>query len=299
MRPGRIPVTRELAKGHGVVVQCPAMYFTTHTPRLELREHVERLWYYDGLSPVHRLERVLPDGTFELIVNLRDDVRHVFSCEEHRPVAAYRRAWLSGAHSRHIVIDTAPNSSMMGAHFKPGGAAAVLGLPATALSNQVVELDAVWGQVGVDLRDALLEAPTPAAKFRVLEDFLLLCGQRARGGHPAVRHALRRLVAEPTTRSIAAVADELGFSHKHLIQRFRDEVGLTPKRFCRIRRFRQVLQAVEARRGIEWADLAADCGYFDQAHFIHEFREFSGLNPSAYLQQRGEYLGHVPVSGRG
>ena len=97
--------------------------------------------------------------------------------------------------------------------------------------------------------------------------------------------------------SIDNVAGELGVSHKHLIQRFRDEVGLTPKRFCRIRRFRSVLSAIQNQHTVDWADLACACGYFDQAHFIREFRDFSGLNPSAYLTQRGEYLGYVPVAG--
>jgi len=273
------------------------MLFLTRQPCPELREFVDWYWFYEGLSPAHRLERVLPDGTFELCINLRDELRHTYDLDDHRPKSAYRRAWLSGAHARHIVIDTAANSSMMGVHFKPAGAAGVLGMPAGEMTDRVVELDAIWGQAGLDLHNSLLEAPTPDARFAVLENFLLRRTQRARVRSPAIRHALSRFITEPAMVSIDAVADELGVSHKHLIQCFRDEVGLTPKRFCRIRRFQSVLRAIQKQRRVEWADLACACGYFDQAHFIREFRDFSGLNPSAYLTQRGEYLGYVPVAG--
>jgi AraC-like DNA-binding protein len=271
------------------------MIFVTHQPCPALCEFVSWFWFYDGYNPAHRLERLMPDGTFELCINLRDEVRHVYDRDKHQPVAAYRGAWLSGTHARHIVIDSTPDSSMMGVHFKPGGAAGVLGMSAGEMANRVVELDSVWGRAGLELREALLESPTPGAKFVVLESFLLRLAKGARGRSPAIRYALRRFATEPGVMSIGMVANELGLSHKHLIQRFRDEVGLTPKRFCRIQRFQSVLRAIEKQRGVEWADLACACGYFDQAHFIHEFSDFSGLNPSAYLTQRGEYLGFVPV----
>jgi AraC-like DNA-binding protein len=131
----------------------------------------------------------------------------------------------------------------------------------------------------------------------VLEHFLLRQAKLARDGNPAIHHALRRFNTQPSVPSIAAVADELGVSHKHLIQQFRNEVGLTPKRYCRIQRFQSVLRAIQNQRKVEWADIACAGGYFDQAHFIREFRDFSGLNPAAYLTQRGEYLGYVPVEG--
>lgn len=271
------------------------MIFVRQQPCPALREFVDWFWFYDGYTPAHQLERLMPDGTFELCINLRNEVRHVYDRNKLQPVAAYRRAWLSGTHARHIVIDSTPDSSMMGVHFKPGGAAGILGMPAGEMTDRVVELDSVWGRPGLELHEALLESPTPTAKFAVLDSFLLRQAKRGHAHSPAIRHALRRLTAEPGMMSIGTTAIELGWSHKHLIERFRDEVGLTPKRFSRIQRFQMVLRAIEKKRGVDWADLACACGYFDQAHFIREFYGFSGLNPSAYLMQQGEYLGFVPV----
>ena len=71
--------------------------------------------------------------------------------------------------------------------------------------------------------------------------------------------------------------------------------SVTPKLFCRVRRFQQVLRLIGSGRPVAWAAVAADCGYFDQAHFIHDFRAFSGINPSTYIAQRTEHLNHVPM----
>jgi AraC-like DNA-binding protein len=78
----------------------------------------------------------------------------------------------------------------------------------------------------------------------------------------------------------------LGLSHKHFISEFRREVGLTPKLFCRVRRFQQVLAQIHSRACVSWTDVAYNCGYFDQAHFINDFRLFAGVNPSTYLREQ-------------
>ncbi len=94
---------------------------------------------------------------------------------------------------------------------------------------------------------------------------------------------------------ISGIASDLGLSQKHFIDLFRDRVGLTPKKFCRVRRFQNALHHMEHDRRLDWAGLATDIGYYDQSHFIRDFHSFAGLNPSAYLTERGEYVGFIPV----
>ncbi len=91
------------------------------------------------------------------------------------------------------------------------------------------------------------------------------------------------------------LTERLGLSPKRFIQLFSQQVGLTPKVYCRVQRFQRVLQTVQLQQQVDWADVAAGCGYYDQAHFIRDFRAFSGFNPSAYLSLRGENLNHVPL----
>jgi AraC-like DNA-binding protein len=113
--------------------------------------------------------------------------------------------------------------------------------------------------------------------------------------HGAVGFALRRFMAAPHMTTMASVSEQIGLSPKRFIQVFRDETGFTPKVFCRIRRFHRALDRMEGRKNVEWANVALDCGYFDQAHFIHDFRAFSGINPSAYLAHRTPHRNHVPL----
>jgi hypothetical protein len=84
-------------------------------------------------------------------------------------------------------------------------------------------------------------------------------------------------------------------SARRFIEVFTDEVGLTPKLFCRVQRFQETVRRIGMGRRVDWAGMALDCGYFDQAHFIHDFRAFSGLSPSAYAAQRTGHLNHVPI----
>jgi AraC-like DNA-binding protein len=180
---------------------------------------------------------------------------------------------------------------MIGAHFKPGGAARFLGLPACELCRQVVELDALWGAGIWEWRERLLAAPSPQAKFEVFEQMLrqrMAAASAKAGGNRGVTWAIGEFVREPHLQSIAAVAHDVGVSHKQFIEQFRREVGLTPKLFCRIRRFQEVLGHIHSQKTVNWADVACSCGYFDQAHFVNDFLAFAGLNPSAYLDRRLE-----------
>ena len=257
-----------------------------HVPRPPLSVFVDFLWFYEDLFPGHDLEHVLPDGTFELIINLDERPRRLFDRHDKRRYESFHRGWFSGTHREYLVIDALPASSMIGAHFRPGGAAQLLGLPAGELAGRVVELDAVWGNHVWDWRERILEATGARAKFKLLEQLLLerLAAARKRRERPrGLGWAVDRFLREPHVQNIRDVSQALGLSHKHFIELFQREVGLTPKRFCRIRRFQQVLRQIHRRKRVDWADVATSCGYFDQAHLINEFTGFSGLSPSRYL----------------
>jgi AraC-like DNA-binding protein len=260
-------------------------------PAAPLNKHVSWLWYYRDYYPDHERQFVLPDGTFELIINLEERTRKLFDRNDFSQYEAFRRGWISGAQQSYQVIDALPGSSMIGAHFKPGGASPFLGMPADELKDKVVELDCLWGNLAGEWRDRLLATSKPQEKLALLERLLLkrlAAWQRHAEQSQTVLWALARFVSEPQVPSIRAVASGLGISHKHFISRFRTEVGLTPKTFCRVRRFHQVLSQIHCKKGVVWTDVAYNCGYFDQAHFINDFVAFAGVNPSAYLRQQIE-----------
>jgi hypothetical protein len=127
-----------------------------YRPVTPLSQFIEFFWFHKDLVSTHRMERVLPDGTFELVINLDPIPRKLFDRDDLRRYREFRRAWVSGTQSEFLVIDALPRSSMMGIHFRPGGAAPFLGMPATELADQVIDTDAVWGAAADDLHQRLL-----------------------------------------------------------------------------------------------------------------------------------------------
>lgn len=249
------------------------MRFLAHIPGPPLSSFVDYMWSL-GDAPAHATERIVPSGTLELVINLHEDEIRIYD-----PSGAIRRfsgAVVSGAYRRFFVIDTRAHASLVGVHFRPGGAEPFLGAPPGALIDRHVDLDALWPGPAVQLRDRLCEA-APAARFAVLEQVLLRRLSRHRGGHPAVPLALARLARPDTT--IGDVAAHLGLSRRRLIEVFTAEVGMTPKRLTRVLRFQRAIALARCAGTPDWGRLASQCGYFDQPHLIHDFQELAGLSP--------------------
>jgi AraC-like DNA-binding protein len=254
------------------------MLYRRHTLVPPLSHFVELLWLFEA-APSHSRERVLPTGTVELVINLGD------SSDGFDAVVA-------GPHSRFFVLDTSRPVSVIGAHFRPGGAFPFLKLPLDELRNQHVALDALWGARATELRERLLAAQGPEARLLLLERLLGSWLHGARAGHSVVGHALAAFERGP--RRIGGVVEGTGLSSRRFIRLFSDEVGLTPKSFCRVRRFQRTVTRLHGLRAVDWAETALACGYYDQAHMIHDFRDFSGLSPASYLSRRVEHMNHVP-----
>ena len=270
----------------------------TYIPQPPLANFVEKFWWDEGNALPHTKERILPHGSMDLIINLHKDTFRVYDQQHHDHIQSFRGCLLTGARSEFSLIDTANLVSTVSVHFKPGGAFPFLPLPAGELHNRNVSLDELWGQEASDLREQLLEAGTPDSMFRILEQFLLSHIARPLALHPAVAYSLKefqRVPPYPNTQTISEVSERIGLSHKRFVQVFREAVGLTPKLFCRVLRFQEVLHLIEQGQQIEWAQIAQTCGYFDQAHFLHDFRDFSGITPTTYLTQRSEHRNHVPL----
>jgi AraC-like DNA-binding protein len=267
-----------------------------HIPRPPLSQFVNLLWLYEGYTQPHAKERVLPTGEMQIVINLLEDKSCIYDRDDTQRCRTFSGSLFSGAHSEYQVISTAGQRFLIGVHFRPGGAFPFLRMPAGEMRDTTVSLDTLWGAAAVDLRDRLLGAPTHRARFEILERALMAEFGRGFNRHDAVGFALRRFMAEPHLTTVSGVTDQIGLSPKRFIQVFRDETGFTPKVFCRIRRFQQALALMEGRKSVEWANVALDCGYFDQAHFIHDFRAFSGINPTSYLAHRTEHRNHVPLA---
>jgi AraC-like DNA-binding protein len=271
------------------------MFFAAHKPSPPLSDFVDVLWLYEGYDVSHDKERLLPDGSVELVINLAEDCIRVY--DSHHPEKSYTvpGCIVSGPRSEFFVIDTASEACTIGVHFKPGGAFPFFRVPPAEMANQSVALECLWGAGATRLRERLLSADSPEAKFRVLQLCLLEELSKPLQHHRAVNFALKQLCGVMQAPPVARVVDQVGFSQRRFIQLFTEEVGLTPKLFSRVSRFQKVIQTAHALDDISWTRIALDCGYYDQAHFIHDFQAFAGITPSEYLARKTPHVNHVPM----
>jgi AraC-like DNA-binding protein len=270
------------------------MEYRIRRPRASLAGFVDVLWYYEGPARPHKMERLLPDGSMELVVNLADDEVRVYDRRDQSRYERLSGGVLIGPHSDFFVIDTAEQQRVLGVHFRPGGAFPFLSLPAEELHGLHVSLAEVWSGFATEFRERLLAAPDTETRFDLLESALLHRLARPLAHHPAVGFALREF-HRPDNGAVAAVREQTGLSERRFIELFRQQVGLPPKLYCRVRRFQRAIRRVAHERAIDWADVAISSGYFDQAHLIHDFRAISGLSPGEYAALRTEHLNHVPI----
>ncbi len=273
--------------------------YLTYTPAAPLNEFVERIWLVSGAQSPRR-ERILPSGTIELVINLLEDQVRIDQTMHCAQVQTLSGAVVSGAYSAAFVIDAIQHAAMIGVHFRPGGAFAVLGVPSAEFTDAHLDLATLWGDdAASELRERLCAATTHRARFEYLERVLIERLPTTRRLHPVVLFALECFGPHGSGASVRDVARRSGFSHRRFLTIFKSEVGLPPKAFCRILRFQHV-HAVAQRTGrINWAELALTCGFYDQPHLTNEFRRLSGVTPTQYAraihQTRDLLSGHVAI----
>jgi len=268
-------------------------------PSAPLSQFVQCFWYCEGAPVTHSKERLMPTGEACIIFNLRDEPIRIYDWKNPDQLETFGESVLSGARSEPFVIDTLQQERVFGIQFRAGGSFPFFRIPSAEAENRDLPLECVWRGGANAMREQLLEAKSTSEMFAVAHTALLQQLVRPLELHPAVVFAARRFGTNPHTATVASVLDSIGMSHRRFAQLFHEQTGLGPKTFCRVRRFQRVLRTIHAARGTEWTQIALDCGYFDQAHFIHDFRAFSGINPSKYLANYKDFPrhhNHLPVA---
>lgn len=263
------------------------------SPVAALEPFVRWLWSAERTALPHARERLLPSGCFDLIIPLHAD--HLLRFADAADTAGQRLhgGLLQGASERWFLRDTSRASQVVGVHFRPGGAAALLGIAAGDFASRAIALDELWGSAVWRLREQLLEAATPAARLARLEQHLLRRLVQRRAPDPVVAFALHAFAGQPALATVERVRVATGWSRQRFITRFAGEVGLAPKRYCRVLRFGAVIDALARDRSARLAQVALAYGYFDQAHLGNEFRRIAGITPRAYRPVAGDEPHHV------
>jgi AraC-like DNA-binding protein len=265
--------------------------YVSRVPRPPLDGLIDDLYYLDGAPPYPWLT-LPPMPSAVLIVNLGAPFR--IRAGTDGEAAEYADGVVLTTPTRALAFGYPPATRSVGVHFKPWGLAPFLAMPAAELRDRPVTVEEVWDRpTSAELRDRLATAAGPHEMLTLLEDELM---RRAceTDGLGLVRHTSRVIAAARGAVTIGDLSAAAGVSGTHLAQRFKEVVGVTPKRLARTYRFAATVLAIDPAGPVDWLELAARAGYYDQAHFGNDFRTFTGLTPTRYLDVRRRFLREHP-----
>jgi AraC-like DNA-binding protein len=268
-----------------------------YVPRPPLSRYVELIWFVEAEHDPDQ-DKVLPNGVVELIVNLADPQLLVDPGRPECPTV-FKETFVAGLQRSWLVNQAIGAIDLVGIRFKPGGFVPFFRLNLADLTDRVIDFDDVAHSFACELRERLREAPTRVARVHIVEEMLCrrLNANDARSG--PIGYALATLLQRPEEAgvqgSISALADDMGMSHKHLLHLFHTQVGLGPRLLARILRFDGVIKDVAREPSVRWTDVAYRHGYYDQSHFIADFKVFAGVTPREYFRTRSADGMHITV----
>ncbi len=253
-------------------------------PPPDLAELVLRFTGYEEQLPSPTLRRELPRPMAVVVISFGAP----FVLTYEHPQDAYavtRGSFVAGLHDTTAMNRSTGLSHCLQLDLTPLGARLLFGVPMAELGNRIVGLDELLGAAGGRLEQQLQGLPDWPARFALVADLLRRRRAETGGPSPDMQWAWRQLLACHGNLPIAALTDGLAISRRHLVRRFRDELGLPPKTLARMLRFNHALDALTAGQR-DLAEVALSAGYYDQAHFNRDFRTFAGQSPGAWLAGR-------------
>ena len=229
---------------------------------------VRQVRVIEGLRSDTMIER-MPDGSTGMLLRMLGDGVGDVSVAGPRTRALFKRA--------------PPAELALFVEFEPGAGVPFLGVPPHTIADRYARIEDVWGSEGSRVRDRLLASRTPTQARTALEQALAdrLRASPSRASTRLARRAVARLSS--CDMKIESLAAELGVSTRHLRRVFTEAVGVTPKAFARIVRLQRAL--APAMRSSSWTERALEAGYYDQAHFIAEFRDLVGTTPARFSRR--------------
>jgi AraC-like DNA-binding protein len=225
-------------------------------------------------------ERVLPDSCVELVFHFHDPFLTFFPDGSN---ALQPHAFVVGQMKRFLEIEPAGRMGIIAVRFLARGAYLFFRRPLNEVAAGIVDLEDIWKERAHELMERIALAPGMTERVAIIEETLL--GLLAQNGRYdwIVDRCLQLIDAERGQINVADLAVGLGLSNRQLTRRFQHTVGLCPKEYARVSRFLHVVRCLSDHEPRTLTDTAVTCGYFDQAHFNHEFREMAGMAPGEFL----------------
>lgn len=263
------------------------MIYETYIPSYPLSEIVDYFWYVNGVVN-HSREKILPAGNQELMINLSDSFKmEDYSGEVDKEC---RKMWFSSILTRPIIIHTSV-TNVIGISFKNTGAYSLFGFPLTEFNNYVTDLENVWNNKVTDIRDRILELESIHSKFELLDKLLTNEIKHEVTLNGSVEYAIGLM----DKYTITEISQKVGFTNKHLNHLFKKHMGISPNKYRRILQFQKSINMIGSNSNVDLQEIAYKSGYYDQSHFIRDFKEFTDYTPTEFLKKNTGFVNFIPM----
>jgi AraC-like DNA-binding protein len=258
-----------------------------------LTEYIQSLWAMEPDSgneeEAYPRSQIMPDGIVEIVFHYgdpfytyQDGVR--FLQPDNFAISMMKK---------YVEIESSGKTGFIAARFFPWGAYHFFNEPVQNFLDQTIDAVQLWGDDSRKIIEALKVPGTMEQRFKLAERFLLDRLQQFRKQDTQTDEAIKLIRREKGRLSIEEAGSQTGFSKKQLERKFLSSVGTTPKVFSRICRFLNICRHLEDFKGKNLTELTYECGFYDQAHFIKEFKEFSGFTPKAFFEKENVYFSEI------
>jgi AraC-like DNA-binding protein len=261
------------------------MEFSYFSPSAILQPYIKHYYLFESRSDIQFEDTVFPGGDMEVIFNLG---KGVWESASDNTFTTTPQIELWGQITKPLAIRSTGRHTMLGIRFLTHSVSCFLDDEISLFNNQVSDLSDILGNPVKTLHARLLEKNSPAERIALIEDFLIKRLVRNEKKSPSmnkVASILTSIKKDTEESNITTIASRHGMTTRYLHKLIYQHTGLSPKSYTKIRRFQLSLKLV-AKNDQPFTSIAYDCGYFDQAHFIREFKSFTGVTPSAYLENK-------------
>lgn len=228
-------------------------------------------------------QRIIPDGCMELIFHYGDLYRQYHEDGSSR---LQPRCFIYGQITTSLEIEASGVTGIFAARFYPAGLLPFIRVPVKQLENKATPLAEVFGQEAAQLEQNILQAGTTDDRIRICSDFLMQCLRGQQAADQAIASFLAIIWQMRGQGSVQEYAEELKLSRRQLERKCAQAIGLSPKQLARVARMQHTLMVLREKQFNRLTDVAYDLDYYDQAHFIRDFREFTGLSPRQFFGER-------------
>jgi AraC-like DNA-binding protein len=252
-----------------------------------LQPYIGRIWVFESTSgiPDGDMKTIAPNGKIKLIIqykkNLKSTMGNIIKDSSENSVI------IIGQSTIPAIIESETEVGTIGIEFKPFAVYKFLNFPLNEITNQVNNLQDVMGNAGYNLQQRLMEVATIEAKVRLVEDFLIHQFYSLRKHNPIAEYAVKRIILSNGLIRIDELSDKLGYTKRHVDRIFSEYIGIGPKEFSSIIRFQTFYKKFHSSADFKAADFYDS--YYDQSHFIKEFRKFTGYSPGGYLKKSNNF----------